>query len=99
MANPRYANGHRRRELRKRVLASETHCGICGHPVDKTLPAGHDWAPEIDEIIPISRGGSPTQRTNVQLTHRVCNQRKSNRLPEEHTQRPTDAPLPTSRTW
>jgi 5-methylcytosine-specific restriction endonuclease McrA len=31
------ANGHRRRQLRARVLAEESHCAICGHAVDKTL--------------------------------------------------------------
>ena len=31
------ANGHRRRQLRKRVLAEETHCAIGGELVDKTL--------------------------------------------------------------
>jgi 5-methylcytosine-specific restriction endonuclease McrA len=30
-------NGHRRRELRKRVLAEETHCALCDEHVDKTL--------------------------------------------------------------
>lgn len=38
MATPHAAaNGHRRRELVKRVLAEETHCVICGGHVDKTL--------------------------------------------------------------
>lgn len=31
------ANGHRRRQLRARVLAEESHCALCGAPVDKTL--------------------------------------------------------------
>ena len=31
------ANGHRRRQLRARVLAEETRCVICDEPVDKTL--------------------------------------------------------------
>lgn len=82
-ANPRYANGHRRRELRKRVLAEETACGICGHPVDRTLrrtPDGkpHPLSPEVDEIIPVSRGGNPLDRDNVRLAHRICNQRRGN---------------------
>lgn len=34
---PANANGHRRRELRRRVLAEETRCALCDHPVDKTL--------------------------------------------------------------
>ena len=31
------ANGHRRRELRKRVLAEEHTCALCGAALDKTL--------------------------------------------------------------
>lgn len=36
-ANPRRANGHRRRQLKARIHAEETHCVICGQYVDKTL--------------------------------------------------------------
>ena len=41
---PHNKNGHRRRELVKRVKAEEHNCALCGHPVDKTLtmtPNGH----------------------------------------------------------
>lgn len=31
------SNGHRRRELRKRVLAEESICALCDKPVDKSL--------------------------------------------------------------
>ena len=43
-APPLNSNGHRRRELRKRVLAEESTCALCDAPVDKTLnmtPGGH----------------------------------------------------------
>lgn len=74
----RYANGHRRRELRRRVLAEEDVCWICGRPVDKSLPAGDPMAPELDEVVPVSLGGSPVERANVRLAHRVCNERRGN---------------------
>lgn len=35
---------------------------------------------EVDEIVPVSLGGSPFDRSNVQPAHRICNQRKGNRL-------------------
>lgn len=38
------ANGHRRRQLRARVLAEETHCILGGELIDKTLsylPGAH----------------------------------------------------------
>lgn len=45
MATPMHnANGHRRRELTKRVKAEESTCALCDEPVDKTLkmtPGGH----------------------------------------------------------
>ena len=77
--NPRTANGARRREIRARVLAAYDTCAICGKPVDKSLRTPNPWSAEVDEIIPVSRGGSPTDWHNVQLTHRCCNQMKSNK--------------------
>lgn len=52
--------------------------------------------PEVDEIIPVSMGGSPTDRSNCQLTHRICNQRKSDGT---RAARPILAAFPTSRSW
>ena len=43
-STPANANGHRRRQLRARVLAEETRCALCGGWVDKTLtmtPGAH----------------------------------------------------------
>ena len=37
MTNPRRANGHRRNQLRAKVLREESDCWLCGEPVDKTL--------------------------------------------------------------
>jgi 5-methylcytosine-specific restriction endonuclease McrA len=34
---PHNGNGHRRRQVRARVLAEEDHCVLCGQVVDKTL--------------------------------------------------------------
>lgn len=68
--NPRNANGHRRRQLRARVLAEEDICWLCGSPVDKTLKTPHPGSPEIDEIIPVSLGGDPLARSNCRLAHR-----------------------------
>ncbi len=35
---------------------------------------------ELDEIVPFSQGGSAIDYNNVQPAHRICNQRKSNKL-------------------
>lgn len=44
MTIPLNSNGHRRRQLRARVLAEETHCALCDQPVSKALktaPGAH----------------------------------------------------------
>lgn len=76
--NPRRRNGSRRTKLRRRVLAAYDTCWICGRPVDKTLPPGHPLSGEVDEVIPVSRGGSPLEWDNLRLAHRICNQRRGN---------------------
>lgn len=41
---PSNGNGHRRRQLRARVLAEETHCALCDQPVNKAIgmtPGAH----------------------------------------------------------
>jgi len=78
MGNPRRANGHRRNQLRRRVLAEETNCWLCGGPVDKTLPPFLAGSPEVDEIVPVSLGGDPLDRNNCRLSHRLCNVRRGN---------------------
>jgi 5-methylcytosine-specific restriction endonuclease McrA len=93
--NPRYANGYRRRHLRAQVLAEEDLCQICGRRVDKDLPFLDPWSPVIDEIIPISKGGSPYERDNVRLAHRRCNARRGNGT----RQRAVVVPYVTARRW
>ena len=76
--NPRNANGHRRRQLRARVLREEHDCWLCGLPVDKALKTPDPGSPEVDEIIPVSLGGDPLDRSNARLSHRLCNVRRGN---------------------
>ena len=83
--NPRKANGHRRRQVTARVYAEEHDCGICGKPVDKSLTfidpttgKPNPWAKSVDEIIPVSLGGSPIDRANCRLAHRDCNIKRGN---------------------
>lgn len=77
----RYANGHARRQIRAWLRAQGLPCHICGRPIDYDLPAGDPMSFEVDEIVPVSRGGSPIDRANVAPAHRVCNQRRGNRMP------------------
>lgn len=95
--NPRQANGHRRRMLRARILATETQCAICGGDVDKTLHYLDPMAPEVDEILPVSFGGDPLARANTRLAHRLCNQRRGNGT--RGAPAPLPVPVKTSRAW
>lgn len=85
--------------MRKRVLAAYDTCAICGREVDKSLPQYDPLAPEVDEIIPVSRGGSPYDFDNLQLTHRVCNEKKGNKMTGDVDVQKIENPTPTSRAW
>jgi 5-methylcytosine-specific restriction endonuclease McrA len=53
-------------------------------------------SPEVDEIIPVSKGGDPYDRKNCRLTHRLCNQQRGNGDRPMKLSEPT---LKTSRKW
>src|SRR5699024_3430920 len=72
MTNPRRTNSTRRNKLRARVLREETICWLCGEAVNTSLQAGLPQSPEVDEILPVSLGGDPYDRSNVRLAHRLC---------------------------
>ena len=97
--DPRKINSSLRNTLRKRVLSTYDTCAICGREVDKTLPYLHPLAPEVDEIIPVSRGGSPYDWDNLQLTHKICNQRKGNKMVGDIDVKKIENPTPISRSW
>ena len=87
-SNPRRANGHRRDMTVKWVRSQRRPCWICvafgkSGAIDYSLPAGHPYAFECDELVPVSRGGSPFSRSNVDAAHRCCNQWRSNKTVEE----------------
>lgn len=75
--------GEHKTQLKKNrqiILATQDICGICGAPVDKTLKAPDPLSPTIDHIIPIAKGGHPSDLANLQLAHRWCNRQKSDRV-------------------
>lgn len=97
--DPRKVNSALRASLRRRVIATYNTCAICGREVDKTLHYLDPLAPEVDEIIPVSRGGSPYDWDNLQLVHRVCNQRKGNKMVGDIDVTKIENPTPVSRAW
>lgn len=65
---------------KKRIYASQTVCGICGKPVDFSQRYPHPLSPCIDHIIPVAKGGHPSDIDNLQLAHWACNRQKSDKL-------------------
>ena len=104
MSTPsRYANGHARREVRAWLKDQCLPCHICGRPIDYSLPAGDPMSFEVDEIVPVSRGGSPIDRANVAPAHRICKERRGNKslaaLNGSISPRPRDVGCSTSLQW
>ena len=69
---------------KKRILATENVCGICGHPVDMGLKYPHPMSATIDHIIPVNSkngiSGHPSDLSNLQLAHFSCNRQKSDKI-------------------
>lgn len=77
--NPRRTNGWRRNQIRKRLKATGGVCALCHRPIDYDAPYLLDdgrvnpWCFVVDEIVPVSRGGSPYELANCQPAHHICN--------------------------
>lgn len=107
--NVRRSNGAARARIRKRLLSrcnGKPICALCGQPIDTSLRTPHPGSMEIDEKLPVSKGGDPFDLDNCQLTHRRCNQRKGNHQytrfdtpPAPAAQRRAPQPIPLSRQW
>jgi len=65
---------------KKRIFATQNTCGICGHPVDFSLKPPHPMSATIDHIIPVAKGGHPSDIDNLQLAHWTCNRQKSDKI-------------------
>lgn len=74
--------GHRGayEKARRVILSTRSVCGICGRPVDKSLKFPDPMAPCVDHIIPVAKGGHPSDIENLQLAHLACNREKSDKL-------------------
>ena len=63
---------------RKIIIATQSVCGICGKPVDKTLKYPDPMSPTVDHIIP--HRGDPElfwDRSNWQALCKNCHDRKT----------------------
>lgn len=85
---------------KKKIIATAQICGICGNPLDKQQKYPHPLSTVVDHIVPISRGGHPSDLQNLQAAHRWCNRQKSDKLfnikgrfKEQEEVKSTDLPL------
>lgn len=77
----RAQNGNARRKVMSWLKAQQMPCHICGLPIDYTIQDPHDPRHfECDELLPVSRGGSATDKGNVGAAHRYCNEWRGNRM-------------------
>jgi 5-methylcytosine-specific restriction endonuclease McrA len=67
---------------RSELIAATDYCAICGGELAKYANWLDPAAPQVDYIVPISRGGSHG-RENMEIVHRLCNQRKWAKMPGE----------------
>lgn len=81
-ARPDQTGEHRKQYQinKKKIIASQNICGICGKPVDKTLKYPDPLSACIDHIIPVAKGGHPSDIENLQLAHWTCNRSKADRV-------------------
>ena len=89
---------------KKKIYATQDVCGICGRPVDKSLKYPHPMSPCIDHIIPVAKGGHPSDINNLQLAHWCCNRQKSDKLLGQTTEHKmvetiSNRILPQSTDW
>ena len=88
---------------KKKIYATQTVCGICGRPGDFALKYPHPLSACIDHIIPIAKGGHPSDIANLQLAHWCCNRQKSDKLfagkAQQQEQPVSNRDLPQSADW
>jgi 5-methylcytosine-specific restriction endonuclease McrA len=70
---------------RKKIIAAQDICGICGLPVNKKLKWPHPLSPTVDHIDPVSKGGASLDMGNMQLAHWICNRKKSDKQAKKVT--------------
>lgn len=68
---------------KRKIYATRTICGICGKLVDMSLRWPNPMSKCIDHIIPVSKGGHPSDIDNLQLAHMCCNREKSDKILKE----------------
>lgn len=104
MSRPERTGSHRGayENNKKRIFKMYNTCGICGKPVDFKAKSPAPMSAVIDHIIPVSKGGHPSDINNLQLAHWTCNRQKSDKLFKDVKKEPktiSNRVLPQSTNW
>ncbi|MFC4124925.1 HNH endonuclease [Nocardia rhizosphaerae] len=73
-------------------------CALCDADIDYNLRSPHPMSFVVDHIIPLALGGTD-ELDNKQPAHRVCNERKAAKHPDQTKTRPVPRQFVTTRTW
>lgn len=99
-------DGTHRKEFernKKKIYATQDICQICHKRVDFSLKFPHPMSACVDHIIPIDKGGHPSDIANLQLAHLTCNRQKSDKLFSKQTNKIASSignrVLPQSMDW
>ncbi|MBQ7146009.1 MAG: HNH endonuclease [Lachnospiraceae bacterium] len=92
---------------KKIILKTQRRCALCGQEVDKNLKYPHPMSASVDHIIPLQKGGHPSDLANLQLAHLYCNRQKAAKLFDagigreklEENKEISNDNLPWSRDW
>ncbi len=87
---------------KKIIFKTQNTCGICGRAVDFSIKTPDPLSAVIDHIIPVSKGGHPSDIENLQLAHWTCNRQKSDKLfisPQEEPKVLGNRNLPQTINW
>lgn len=85
-------------KAKKIIYARQKVCGICGQSVNFKLKSPDPLSPCIDHIIPLAKGGHPSDIDNLQLAHRICNLQKGDKIYKKETS-DGGSSIPLSRNW
>lgn len=67
------------RSMRKRVLAEEPDCWLCGYPIDPEVTWPDPLSGSVDHVQPLMYGGEPCDRNNLRAAHLSCNASRNRR--------------------
>lgn len=84
---------------KKIVFATQEFCAICGKRVDFSLKYPDPMCATVDHIIPLSKGGHPSDLGNMQLAHFSCNRTKGDRLAKKKEPLKNNRALMLSADW